>query len=475
MRAAGKVERNYLQQCLGSCQVHRYIEHICRSSPGWAIIVAAMLAAGCARRWTLCNDAASSAAIDRQRQTACEAVHRLPANQTESDCHLDCSNPGMAPAPMCSDPEHLPLALPAEAPSAGTAPPMGWAGPELDLGFGEFTAAAMAAASSDWAGPLRLPVVPQAQPADETTPDLFVQSHPQADSLPWHPQTAGLPTPTGPAGPDGWSLPVGESGEHAPQELAGPPERVQHRLRALLSQARRDIRADHLGYYSWPTLRDLGLGVIVAAPLANTSMDEDFRDWYQQRVRTRGTDDLATFWKTFGEGQIFIPSFAVLAVVGNCCPQRPLMAAAGDYSGRVTRAYLVGTPPMLLMQFMLGAGRPDENSLASQWRPFQDNNGVSGHAFVGSVPFITVAQCVESPLLKGTFYVLSTFPAWSRINDDAHYLSQAMLGWWMGYLACRAVNQPPSPQPSRPLAGAEWKLLPLVTTEMTGLGITLRR
>ena len=446
--------------------MHRYIKHICRSSPGWTIILAAMLAAGCAQRWTLCTDAASSAAIDRQHQTACTVAHGMPASQTAPDCHFDRSNPGMAPARACSGSEHLPLAIPADAPCAGTAPPIGSAGPELDLGFGEFATAAMAAASSDWAGPLRLPAVPPVQSSVETTAEL---------SLQLHPQTTELPTTTGPAGADGWPPLVGESGEHASQELAGPPDHVQHRLRLLLAQARRDIRSDHLGYYSWPTLRDLGLGVIVAAPLANTSMDGDFRDWYQQRVRTRGTDDLATFWKTFGEGQIFIPSFAVLAVVGNCCPRRPLMTAASDYSGRVTRAYLVGAPPMLLMQLTLGAGRPDEHSVGSQWRPFQDNNGVSGHAFMGSVPFITAAQCVDSPLLKGTFYVLSTFPAWSRINDDAHYLSQAMLGWWMGYLACRAVNQPPSSQPPRPLAGAQWKLLPLVTPEMTGLGVTLRR
>jgi len=458
--------------------VRLYIEDICRSFRGWAIILATMLAGGCAQRWTLCNDAALSAALYRRQQIVATVAQGLSAAHTAHtapECRFDRSNPGMAVAETYPGPQSPQLPIPADAPYTGTAPPMGWGGPEIDLGFGEFTAAAIAAASSDWAGPLRLPVAPQAQLADETTSDLVLQSHPQTDSLLRHSQTAGLATPSGPAGADVWMPPVGQGSEHSTQELPSPPERVQHRLRVLLAQARRDIRADHLGYYSWPTLRDLGLGVIVVAPLANTSLDGDFRDWYQQRVRTRGTDDLATFWKTFGEGQIFIPSFAVLAVVGNCCPQRPLMAAAGDYSGQVTRAYLVGAPPMLLMQFVLGAGRPDEHSVGSQWRPFQDKNGVSGHAFMGSVPFITAAQCVDSPLLKGTFYVLSTFPAWSRINDDAHYLSQAMLGWWMGYLACRAVNQPPSSQPPPPMAGARWKLLPLVTPEMTGLGITLRR
>ena len=30
---------------------------------------------------------------------------------------------------------------------------------------------------------------------------------------------------------------------------------------------------------------------------------------------------------------------------------------------------------------------------------------------------------------------------WSRINDDGHYLSQAVLGWWIAYLAVESVNR----------------------------------
>ncbi len=395
-------------------------------------------------------------------------------------------------APVVASPEKPPAALLGEPNAIPVHAPPGTeqSAQEMALGFGQFALAAKAAASADWVGPAPLPfetlaidtsVQPEPYVAFQPTPYLTGEASPyltQPAHPPWYRtedpsqavtrQSYELIPPANVL-PSDWQ--VGESGL---PELA-PSERPHRRIRTLWAQAIGDIRADHVNYYSGPNLWDLALGVIVAAPLANTSLDGDFRQWYQERVRTRGTDDLATFWKTFGEGQIFIPSFAVLAVVGNCCPGRPLLSAAGDYSGRVTRAYLVGAPPMLLMQFALGAGRPDEYSVGSQWRPFHDTNGVSGHAFVGSVPLITAAQCVDSPLLKGTFYVLSTFTAWSRINDDAHYLSQAMLGWWMGYLACRAVNQPPpAEQPQRLLSG-RWRFTPLATPEMTGLGVIVRR
>ena len=29
----------------------------------------------------------------------------------------------------------------------------------------------------------------------------------------------------------------------------------------------------------------------------------------------------------------------------------------------------------------------------------------------------------------------------TRINDNAHYLSQVWLGWWMAFLACESVNK----------------------------------
>ena len=81
----------------------------------------------------------------------------------------------------------------------------------------------------------------------------------------------------------------------------------------------------------------------------------------------------------------------------------------------------------------LGASRPKEDD--SSWRPFNDNNGVSGHSFMGAVPFIAAARIARKPYLRYFFYLGSMLTGWSRINDNSHYLSQAALGWWMAYLA----------------------------------------
>ena len=120
---------------------------------------------------------------------------------------------------------------------------------------------------------------------------------------------------------------------------------------------------------------------------------------------------------------------------------------------------------MLLMQEVLGSSRPADTGMPSQWSPFHASNGVSGHAFMGSVPFITAANMTDNIWAKAGLYFCSTFTGWSRINDDKHYLSQVCLGWWMGYLSCQAVE-------GTHRANQHFSVTPLVSPEMTGIGLT---
>lgn len=240
------------------------------------------------------------------------------------------------------------------------------------------------------------------------------------------------------------------------------------RFRARACDWKRQIIGDHRNVYSWPTGRDFAVGLGLGAVLANTSLDQDFRDWYQRDVRSSGLDDVSSFSKVFGEGHIFIPACAGLALLDAFCGDLRVLGAAGDFGARASRAYLVGAPPMLLMQVVTGASRPGEAAHHSRWSPFDDNNGVSGHAFVGAVPFITAARMCENPWLKGGLYACSGLAAWSRVNDDSHYLSQAWLGWWMAYLACRAVDRTDSGEP-------HWTLVPLAGPQVMGVGLVFSR
>ncbi len=191
---------------------------------------------------------------------------------------------------------------------------------------------------------------------------------------------------------------------------------------------------------------NLGVGIGVHAILSNTSLDQDFRNGVQNDVRSGSTDDVAKFFKTFGEGKYFIPLFAVGDVAYRYAQEhgafRHGSCALGEFASRSVRTYLVGFPVVLAGQYAMGCSRPNDfRSYDSAWNPFADNNAISGHAFMGATPFLVAAQMDDRLWWRATFYALSVMPGLSRINDDAHYLSQVLLGWYVSYLSVR-VRKP---------------------------------
>ena len=76
--------------------------------------------------------------------------------------------------------------------------------------------------------------------------------------------------------------------------------------------------------------------------------DGDFDAWYQRDVRSSGTDGLASFWKTLGNGYLVIPAFAGMWLVDEMLADSPVMNTVGTFGGRTTRAYAVGAPFGLL-------------------------------------------------------------------------------------------------------------------------------
>ena len=204
-----------------------------------------------------------------------------------------------------------------------------------------------------------------------------------------------------------------------------------------------NVMDDHANYYSRRNLGMLAVGVGVAAIMANTRLDEAIQNNYQEDLRDLHTDEFSEALHTpsfLGNGYVTIPAFCGAALVGSWYDDTPLGHGSSEWGQRCLRTVLVGGPPMLAMQVVTGASRPGETDRGSLWNPFQDNNGVSGHSFMGAVPFISAAKMTDDPFWKAAFYAGSTLAALSRINDDRHYPSQVMLGWWMAYVAATAVD-----------------------------------
>ena len=199
------------------------------------------------------------------------------------------------------------------------------------------------------------------------------------------------------------------------------------------------IKNDYKNYYTdKDRLVRFGIAFGIGGIIANTNIDQSFQNRYQDNIRSKSTDDFSKIVKQFGNGKITIP-FALLASSLNLAYDDSIIGKWGAYT---SRAFLVGAPGLLAMQFVTGGSRPSEKrSYHSSWRPFKDNNGVSGHAFMGSIPFLVIYKMSDNVYLKYSAFAASFLTAWSRVNDNQHYLSQIALGWYMGYEAVDSVFQ----------------------------------
>jgi hypothetical protein len=167
-----------------------------------------------------------------------------------------------------------------------------------------------------------------------------------------------------------------------------------------------------------------------------------------------------------GTGQYVVPVSVAAALLGDRLSLDGGASPVSTWGARSLRAYLTAGPAMFVTQWLTGGSRPDEGS--SHWRPFHDENGVSGHSFVGAVPFLTAARmCEDDPLVRYLLYAASALPALSRVNDNAHYPSQAFLGWFLAWEATGAIAQ-------REHADQSVSLAPAVIGDAYGLALCIR-
>lgn len=232
------------------------------------------------------------------------------------------------------------------------------------------------------------------------------------------------------------------------------------------SRAGHKVLEDYRNFYDCESLVCLTAAFGAGALMANTGFDDTMQNAWQRGVQPTGVGTFFSGCKDIGEGRYVLPIAGVAAATGLVFEGNPAGDAVGEWGSRSLRMFVVGAPPLYVLQMATGASRPSED-VGSQWHFFNDNNGVSGHAFVGAVPFLAAAEMVESPLLKGTLYVCSTFVGFSRMTDDAHYPSQVFLGWYLAWASARAVDAT-----EMRFAGMELQVVPLPIGDLGGIGVT---
>lgn len=202
-----------------------------------------------------------------------------------------------------------------------------------------------------------------------------------------------------------------------------------------------DVVDDHRHHYDWPNLLYMAAASAGASLMLVWDVDDEFQEWYQREVRAEQTDDMASLVEPIGRIEYIVPVFAASACFRAICNEdTPILGVVGEWGLRSLRATAVGAPTVALLQRVLGTYRPDSGG-DGEWRFWEKETGVSGHVFLSCTGFLTAADLCESDDAAAAWCFVSFLPVISRVNDEKHYLSQALIGWFLAWRSVRSVSK----------------------------------
>jgi membrane-associated phospholipid phosphatase len=175
------------------------------------------------------------------------------------------------------------------------------------------------------------------------------------------------------------------------------------------------------------------------------ALDEPTQDWIQ-RHRSDDSDDAAGIFRHEGEAIWWGGISAGLTATGLVIGDPEVTRAGGRALTSVAASAVVSTG----IKYLLGRSRPAEGVGAFEFHPFsslKDSAGVelrlsmpSGHTTAAFAVATTLADEIESPVIDVLLYTLATGTAWSRMNDDRHWLTDTAFGAFLGISTAKVVN-----------------------------------
>jgi len=213
-----------------------------------------------------------------------------------------------------------------------------------------------------------------------------------------------------------------------------------------------DVLCDFSIYFGKDNLLDLGAVFLGIGIMANTGIDRTLSTGWQKGIRSHFTDSF--FQVPNGIGKFnYVATYLGTIAIGHWQSDTIWGNTLYQWGYRSIRTLLLVGIQDPVYGWLIGNGRPNYGKESSKWKLFNrgGKSGCSGHSFNGAIPFITAAMMTDEPLLKFGFYALSTLPALSRINNNAHFPSQVILAWSLAYLSARSVDMSESARDNCPV------------------------
>jgi membrane-associated phospholipid phosphatase len=179
-------------------------------------------------------------------------------------------------------------------------------------------------------------------------------------------------------------------------------------------------------------------GVLAAGSVAGISAaDEPLRNSIQ-RHRSDGSDDVASVLRHIGQPEVYGTVGLGLVGIGLLAHDRGLERSGARVLASIALAYVATGGSKLVT----GRSRPYESpTSAFQFHPFSGHQSLpSAHATAAFALAASLADDIHSVPADVALYGLAAGTAWSRLNDDDHWLSDTVLGAAIGVASAKLVS-----------------------------------
>jgi membrane-associated phospholipid phosphatase len=180
---------------------------------------------------------------------------------------------------------------------------------------------------------------------------------------------------------------------------------------------------------------------------------------YAQHNSGTGADNVASVVRHFGQPEVYGTITVGLLATG-LATHKPGVTRAG---GRLLTTLVLAGGTAVVGKFVAGRPRPDESLDLDGFSPFSGQAAMpSGHSTMAFALATSLADEIHRPWATVGLYTVATGVAWSRINDNRHWLSDVAAGALVGITSAK-------------LASGRWRIFhlrpPSVLAAPNGMGL----
>ncbi len=158
---------------------------------------------------------------------------------------------------------------------------------------------------------------------------------------------------------------------------------------------------------------------------------------YAQHNRGPGSNDVAAAVRHFGQPEVYGTVTAGLLAAG-VIAGRPEITRAG---GRLAASLAVAGLTVQVGKFALGRPRPEQSLDADGYIPFSGQVAMpSGHTAMAFALATSLSDDIHRPWATVGLYGLATAVAWSRVNDNRHWLTDVTTGALVGFTSAKLAS-----------------------------------